>query len=188
MHFLVELWLPILLSAVFVFIWSSIVHMVIKWHASDCLQLDGEAEILTAIRAQNIQRGEYMFPYCADMKAMDSEEMQTKMNQGPIGFMTIMPNGQWPMGKSLLQWFLYTLLVGIFIACAAHYTLDYGSDYSVVFHFVAVVAALPYAISNIPGSIWKGMPWKSNLKFVVDGIIYALLTAGTFAWLWPAAG
>lgn len=187
MHFLVDLWLPILLSAVFIFIWSSIVHMVIKWHNSDYLQLNGEAELMAAMRAQKVQRGEYMFPYCTDMKQMGSDEMKAKLNQGPVGFMTILPSGPWTMGKSLLLWFLYCVLIGVLIACTAHYSIAYGSSYAVVFHFVAIIAALPYAVANIPNSIWKGQAWKSTFKFIVDGIVYALLTAGTFGWLWPAA-
>jgi hypothetical protein len=29
------------------------------------------------------------------------------------------------------------------------------------------------------------MPWSIVLKESFDGLIYSLLTAGTFGWLWP---
>ena len=37
----------------------------------------------------------------------------------------------------------------------------------------------------ISESIWKGQSWSTTLKFVFDGLVYGLLTAGVFGWLWP---
>jgi len=47
------------------------------------------------------------------------------------------------------------------------------------------VAVLAYGIANDPESIWKGQRWDVTLKFIIDGVAYALLTAGTFGWIWP---
>jgi hypothetical protein len=27
--------------------------------------------------------------------------------------------------------------------------------------------------------------WGTTIKEVIDGLVYGLLTAGTFGWLWP---
>jgi hypothetical protein len=34
-------------------------------------------------------------------------------------------------------------------------------------------------------SIWYSRAWINTIKSTIDGLIYALLTAGTFGWLWP---
>ena len=112
---LADLWLPILVSAVFVFIASSLLHMVIPIHKGDYKKLPGEADLLAAMRGQNVQPGSYMFPCAGSMKEMGTPEHMEKMNQGPVGYMTVIPNGPYAMGKSLGVWFAYSLLIGVFV-------------------------------------------------------------------------
>ena len=102
---LLDLWLPILLSAVFVFIASSVLHMVLPIHKADYAQLANEAEVLSAMREHGVSPGSYMFPHAGSMKEMGEPEFVEKLNLGPVGHMTILPNGPWNMGKSLGQWF-----------------------------------------------------------------------------------
>ncbi len=185
MEFLADLWLAILLSAVFVFIVSSILHMVIPIHRSDYRKLPGEEKVLAEMRAQGVQPGEYMFPSAGSLKDAGSPEMIEKFNQGPVGLLAVMPNGQWKMGKGLTQWFLYLVLISFFTAYISHLALESGADYLAVFRVTGAVAMLAYATSSIPNSIWKGIRWRTTLKFVFDGVVYGLVTAGTFAWLWP---
>ena len=52
---------------------------------------------------------------------------------------------------------------------------------------VLCIAVAIYALSNIMNSIWKGVRWGTTFKYVVDGIVYGLVTGGTFGWLWPKA-
>jgi hypothetical protein len=187
MEFLAELWLPTLLSAVFVFIASSIIHMLLPIHKGDCKRLPGEEELLAEMRDQSVQPGEYMFPCAASMKEMGSPEMVQKYKTGPVGYMTVVPSGECKMGKNLVQWFCYSILIGIFAAYVAYHGLGRGAEYLTVFRITGAVAVLAYAVANIPNSIWKGAPWSNTLKFVFDGVVYGLVTAGTFAWLWPDA-
>ena len=42
-----------------------------------------------------------------------------------------------------------------------------------------------YAIAGWQDSIWFKRSWSTTLKNTFDGLIYALVTAGTFGWLWP---
>jgi len=44
---------------------------------------------------------------------------------------------------------------------------------------------LAYGFGSIPESIWFGRPWGNQLKTLIDGLCYGLLTAGVFGWLWP---
>ena len=184
---LTDLWMPILLSAVFVFIASSIFHMVIPLHKGDYKKLPGEDAVLQAIRAQSVSPGTYMFPNCPSMKDMGSPEMMEKWKKGPVGFMTVLPSGAPAMGKNLIQWFIYTILVGAVLAYVATLALERGEIFINVFRFVGCMAILAYATAAIPESIWKGQSWITTAKFIFDGAVYGLVTAATFGWLWPAA-
>lgn len=184
---LADLWLPILLSAVFVFVASSILHMVIPIHKGDYQRVPGEDAVLNALRAQGVRPGSYRFPYCDSMKDMGSPEMLEKWKRGPVGLLTILPSGARRMGKSLLIWFIYCLVVGVFVAYVAMLGMERGAGYREVFRFTGTVAILGYAMGAIPESIWKGQSWSTSAKFVFDGVVYGLVTAGTFGWLWPAA-
>ncbi len=182
-----QLWLPILLSAVFVFLASSVIHMLLPLHKGDLGKLPGEGEVLAAMRAQGVSPGDYMFPCPDSMKDMGSAEMKAKYAQGPVGFLVVLPPGGAGVGKSLVQWFLYTLLVGFCLAYLGSLVLPAGLGYPKVFRFIGSAAILVYAVAVIPDSIWKGHSWKNTCKFVFDGVVYGLVTAGTFGWLWPQA-
>ena len=59
------------------------------------------------------------------------------------------------------------------------------THYLTVFRVVGSAAFMAYGLGAIPGAIWMGRPWSAVIKELVDAVIYALLTAGTFGWLWP---
>jgi hypothetical protein len=179
------LWIPILLSAVIVFVASSIMHMVLPYHKSDYRKLPEEDRVVEALRAAGVTPGAaYHFPHTTH-KEMKSPEVVEKFKRGPIGLLTVIPSGAPAMGKYLGQWFAYCVVIGIFVACVAGRTLAAGTQYSRVFHVVGIAAFLAYGVGQIQDSIWKGQTWGVTAKHVFDGLIYALLTAGTFGWLWP---
>jgi hypothetical protein len=180
-----NLWLPILLSAVGVFIVSSLVHMAFKYHQSDYRRLPREKETLDLLRGDSLGPGNYVFPFCTHGSGMKSPEMQEKFRLGPVGMMTIRPSGTVAMGKFLGLWFAYCLLVAVFIAYLASRTLAPGIVYLTVFRFVGTVAFMAYGLNSLADSIWKGQPWSVTAKNVFDGLLYALVTAGVFGWLWP---
>lgn len=180
-----SLWLPILLSAVLVFVVSSIIHMVLKYHNKDYTRLPNEDAVRAAIRAGNPTPAQYVIPYCADMKDMEKPEMKQKYIEGPLGVLNLMRPGLPNMGRSLTQWFIFILFVSFFIAYIAAHTIPMGTAYLEVFRVVGAVGFLAYSAARIPESIWMGQPWKVTLKGVLDGLVYGLVTAGTFGWLWP---
>jgi len=184
---LTALWLPILLSAVIVFVVSSILHMALPFHKSDYRKLPDEDKVTDAMRTAGVTPGRvYIFPY-GDMKSLKSPEMQEKFKRGPVGLLTVRPSGVPGLGKFLVQWFLYCIVVGIFAACVAAATQPPGTEYKRIFHLVGVVAFAGYSLALIQNAIWKGETWGVTFKHIIDGLIYALLTAGTFGWLWPKA-
>lgn len=178
------LWLPILLSAVIVFIASSIMHMVLPHHKSDYQKVPDEDKVRAALRDVGLTRGLYMFPFCTP-KEMKSPEMATKYKEGPVAMMTVFPNGTPVLPKFLAMWFVYCLVISFFVAYLTGRTVMAGAAYPAVFRVAGTAAFLAYGLGQLSNGIWKGQPWGVVIKEVIDGLIYSLLTGGTFGWLWP---
>src|SRR6266516_4662456 len=156
---LASLWLPILLSAVGVFLASSVLHMFTGWHKSDYLKVPNEDRVMDTLRPLAIPPGDYMMPRPESTEQMRSPAFVEKFKKGPVMMFTVMPGGSMAMGKNLIQWFLFSVVVGIFAALVAGSALSRGASSRGVFHFAGLTT--------------------------VVGLIYALLTAGVFVWLWP---
>ena len=178
------LWLPILLSSAIVFIVSSIIHMLSPWHKNDYPKLSNEEKVLDALRPLDIPPGEYMMPRPSSREEMKSPEFAEKLKKGPVLLMTVW-KGHLSMGKNLVMWFIYTVVIGLFAAYVTGRALPIGSAYLHVFRFAGATAFLGYSGALWQSSIWFNKPWSITLKSTVDGLIYALLTAGVFGWLWP---
>lgn len=182
---LAVLWLPILLSAVLAFVASSIVHMLLPWHKSDYPTLTNQDQVLDALRPLALPPGDYMLPRPASRKDLASPEFLERMKRGPVAIMTVLPNGPMSMGRNLSQWFVYCVVVSI---CAAYITsraLPPAADYLQVFRFAGATAFIGYSLALWQMSIWYRRAWTTTIKATVDGLIYSLLTAGVFGWLWP---
>lgn len=183
---LLQLWLPILLSAIGVFIASSILHMVLKfWHMPDYKSFPNEDEVAAAIRKGGAGPGIYMLPFCTPESANQPETRQ-KFEQGPVGITFLRSNGPVNLGATLAQWFVFTLVVSLFAAYVAAATLSTGTTEMHVLRVIGTVTFMAYAFGVVPYAIWWGQPWKSVLKDIVDGLIYGLITGAVFAWLWPS--
>jgi hypothetical protein len=180
-----SLWVPILVSAVIVFVASSIVHMVLPFHRSDLKKLPREDDVMAALRSFNIPPGDYGVPLPASMKDMRSPAYLEKRAKGPALFMTVVPSGPVSMGPSLMQWFLFSVVVSVFAAYVAGRALGPGATYLDVFRFSGTTAFLAYSMGFVPQSIWYRRSWGTTIKSMIDGLLYGLLTAGTLGWLWP---
>jgi hypothetical protein len=178
------LWLPILLSAVLVFVASSIMHVLLPYHRSDYQKLPEEDKLLASLRAIGLKRGLYIFPF-GTHKEMKSPVLAEKYKQGPVGVLTVMPSGLPVMPKLMGMWFVYCLIIGYFAADLTARTLAPGAHFSFVFRMAGTAAFLGYGVGRLSDSIWKGQTWSATLKDVIDGLVYGLLTGATFGWLWP---
>lgn len=179
--------LPAVISAVLVFFASSLIHMVIQWHRSEYKTLSNEDEVRAAIRKTSPVPGKYIMPFCKDSKEMGSPEMERKFTEGPNVVMFVRENGMVKLGPFLGKWFAYTFVVSLVAAYVARATVAPGAEYLHVFQVVGAAAWLAYAWAIPADSIWMGKPWSATFVYMFDGLIYAALTAGTFAWLWPGA-
>jgi hypothetical protein len=182
---LTSLWLPILVSAALVFVASSIIHMVLTYHRTDFRGVPAEDKVMDALRGFAIPPGDYVMPFPPSPEARKTPEFQAKFKAGPVVFMTIPPKEGLGMGGSLAQWFGFCLLVSIFAGYVAGRALGADSEYLAVFRLAGTTAFAGYALGSIPLSIWYKRSWTTTVKGAFDGLIYALLTAGTFGWLWP---
>jgi hypothetical protein len=183
----VSLWLPILVSAVIVFVASSIIHMVLPYHRGDLRQLPQEDQVMAALRPFGLTPGDYAVPGAASMADMSTPAFKEKMAKGPVAFVTVRPSGQYSMARNLAMWFGYSIVVGILAAYLTSRALvmQPGADYLEVFRFAGTTAFIGYSLALLQNTIWYGRNWRMTLTTMFDGLLYGLLTAGTFGWLWP---
>ncbi|HEU5173221.1 MAG TPA: hypothetical protein VFT96_00590 [Gemmatimonadaceae bacterium] len=182
---LASLWLPILASAVVVFLASSVIHMLLPWHKSDYPPMPREQEFRDAVRPLAIPPGDYMVPRAQSMDELKTDAFRAKQTEGPVVIMTVLPNGVLGMGRSLLLWFVYLLVVALFGAYVAGRALPPGADYMRVFQFVSATTFAAIAGGLWQMSIWYHRAMSITIKSTVDALIYAALMAGVFGWLWP---
>jgi hypothetical protein len=180
-----SLWLPILLAAIIVFVASSVIHMFTPFHKGDVRKAPNEDAALDAIRALNLPPGDYAMPLAGSMEDFKNPAYLEKLAKGPVVFMTVSPGRAPSMAANLIQWFVYGLAVSVFAAYVAGRALSPGAHYLAVFRFAGTTAFLGYAMALAQQSIWWKKNWGATLRSMADGLLYALLTAATFGWLWP---
>lgn len=181
---LTMLWLPILVSSVIVFVASTLFWMVIKHHAGDYRQIPNEERVLEVLGAGDPSPGLYSFPYVRDWKSI-TPELKKQIEEGPGGFLIVRRPGPLSMTPQLVQYFIYLVGVSLMVAYVSGRALPASADYLAVFRIAGTTAILGYAAALFTRSIWFYQPWRVTLKEVFDGVVYGLLTAGVFGWLWP---
>jgi hypothetical protein len=181
------LWLPVVVAAVAVFVASSIVHMVLKYHKADYKPLPNEDAVRDSLARGALAPGIYITPHCADMKQMNEPAMREKYEKGPVALVTVMPSGAPVLGKHLALWFGFTLLASFVAAYVARHTLAPGAQGLVVMRVTGTVAFAAYGLGALTSWIWKGQPWANTARELADGAIYAVVTGACFLLLWPSA-
>ena len=180
-----QLWLPILSTAALIFIASSLIYMVFKWHNTDYKKLVNEDDIRAVIRAGSPSPGQYVLPHCADMKDMQGDAMQKKFVEGPVAFMTVRESGPPTMGTALSLWFVYCVVIATVAGALAVHVYGLNANPHRAGHLVGIVSFLAFVGGSVQMGIWMGKPWGSVAKDALDGFIYAFISALTFMWLWP---
>lgn len=182
---LTSLVVPIVLSAVLVFIMSSIIHMALGYHRADYAALPNEDGVLDAFRSGKVVSGDYVAPYANSSASMQEPAYQEKLKRGPGLVVTVWPGGSVNMGMLLGQWFVYALVVSFFTAYLLSRTFPAGADYLAVFRVAGTVTFMAYGLALPQASIWYRKNWGTTMRSMLDAFIYGLLTAGAFGWLWP---
>lgn len=180
-----SLWLAIVVAAIAVFVASSLIHMVFKWHNAEYRPLSNEDAVLAALRAGSPPPGQYVLPHCSDMKHMQEEAMQAKYRAGPVGFLTLIKSGPPAMGKSLSLWFVLNVAIAALAAGVAWQSLGADANSHVAAHLIGIISFLAYAGGSVQSGIWMGKPWSAVAKDLLDALIYGTVSALAFLWLWP---
>ncbi len=181
---LLSLWLPILVSAVVVWIASAIIWMAMPHHKRDRINLPDQEAMIQFVRSHNIPPGNYVFPYCGDAAQRNSPAMKEAIERGPIGTLSLWPTPM-KMGPKMLATFLVYLAVSIFLAYLASITIEPHANHMRVFRIVGTGGILAYCFAFIPNAVWFGGYLRTIVACIIDGIFYGLITAAIFAWLWP---
>lgn len=181
---IMSLLIPIVVSAVVVFIVSAIIHMFLGYHSNDFIAVPDEQSVRAAL--STLPPGEYGVPYAGSMEAMGSEEFRNRMKEGPVVLMTVSPGAEPSMKRELTGWFVYCVVVSVFAAYVAGRAVGPGADYLAVFRFAGVTAFAGYALAQWQSTIWYRRSARTSMKNTFDGLVYALITAGVFGWLWPS--
>jgi hypothetical protein len=182
---LMSLAVPMLVAAVLVFLASSVIHMALTYHRGDFAKLPNEDDVLAAFRTGKVAAGDYVAPYANSPGSMKEPAYQEKMKQGPGLVVTVWQTTNFSMGATMGQWFVYILIVSVFTGYVVSRVFAPGADYLAVFRIAGTVAFMGYALAMPQASIWYQKGWGSTLRSMCDGLIYGLVTAGAFGWLWP---
>ena len=116
-----DLWLAIVVSAAVCWVASAIVWTLLKYHNSDYSRLADEEAARAALKGN--APGFYLMPYCIDPAEMKNPETRQKYEEGPLAYITMLPNGMPAMGGKLVAQFVYFLVVGILCAYFVSRTL-----------------------------------------------------------------
>lgn len=178
---IMDLWLPILVATIVCFLASSAIWVVFKWHNSDYNKTDREDDVCAALKGA--KPGYYLLPYCLEFSDMEKPEVQEKFANGPVGYITVVPNGMPTVSTKMLSMVVYFLFVSTLCAYMVSRTVAPDADYLAVFRIAGTVAFIANGIAVIPESVWFGRPWSMTIKNLADAMIYGLLTGGVFGWL-----
>lgn len=179
------LWLPILLSGVVVFIVSAAVWMAMPHHKNDFSPASDQDALMDAVRGSTPGPGMYYFPWAAGGE--NSPEYRELARTGPVGILRVRdPESALNMGPAMLKSVVLYLVVSVFVAYLASVALEPGAAYLSVFQVTGTAAFMAYGFIGYQEAIWFGLPGRVAFKHSLDGLVYALLTAGIFGWLWPS--
>ncbi len=185
---LLDLWLPILLSPVAVFILSFLVWTALPHHKSDFKKLPNEDGVISVMREQPPEPGAYMLPRAWTHAEVKNAEIAQKLTQGPVGFINIVPSGiptLGKMGKKWVQLFVFYLVMSVLVAYVTGTAFAAGHPGMDVFRLSAMVAAMGHGAGVVTAAVYFGTPWSNTWKHVMDAVLYGVATGAIFAGLWP---
>jgi hypothetical protein len=185
MEFLTQLWLPIVVTGVVVFILSALAWTVMPHHKSDWQGLPNADAVQQAMRADPPAPGQYALPWARDPKMFEDPAMKERMDKGPRAYITVVPNGMPLMGPMMAKSLVYNLIVSLLVAYVAWHALGAGADGRSVFRIVGATSMMSYILASVPDSVWFGRPWRTFGMQVIDGVVFGLASAAIFAKLWP---
>ena len=154
---------PIIIASVLCFILSAIIWMAAPHHKNDWIRS-------VDIDLSNAEEGQYVIP-------------KDHMTADWYAFVFV-KRGRHNMGKSMTFWFLQLLVVCAMVGYLVYHTLPRGTEYLQIFRVAGTAALLGFSGAMAHKSIWWGWRWSVTWKEIFDGLLYALIVAGSFAFYW----
>ena len=183
MTFVAQLWLPVLISAVLVFVLSAASHMVLPWRRNEWGRITEFGALQAALRG--LGPGLYAFPSAPDRRDQMKPEWTERWAKGPSGWLTVAPPGPIRMGRNMGLSLLAFLFVAFSVAYVTFHSLGPAPRALAVFRVVGTVAFLSFGFGPVFNSIWYHRPWTAYAADLIDALLFALVMAATFGWLWP---
>lgn len=181
-----DLWLAILIASACVFIASAIIWMVLPYHKTDIKMLPDEAAFKAAIIPLDLPPGLYMYPNCQDSSEMKSDEFKARWKAGPWGTINVL-SAQPNFPINLLKTFIAFLVITVLVAYLTGVGLGPGAELLTVFRVAGTAALLGHCTGGLAGSFFLGKPTRFVVTDLIDGVIFAIITAGILALMWPGS-
>ena len=186
MEFLIDLWLPILINGVVLFVASFIAWVILPHHFGDKRKLDEEQKVMDLVRELNIPPGNYMFPYAKNKQEQGSAEFRERYVEGPRGILDVYATAN--MGLNMVLTVVFFLITSAVIGYITHFTCppgDAGVDFMRVFRVAGTIGILTHGSSGVLNGIWFK---RRSFTDIIDGIVFGVILGLIFAALWPYGG
>lgn len=192
---IVDLIVPSLAAGAAVFFVSAIIWMFVRWHDKDLKGLPDEQQFMDDLSARSLEPGLYMWPNCQGDHPHNSPEFKANWEKGPWGSINIL-GGKPNFPRNLIGSFLTNWAVSFAVAVSIAMTLGAVSGAEVaitcsvcqVLLPVAILSAVAYCLGGLGNDLFLGKPCRFICTSILDGLIYAGVTAVMLWWLWPASG
>ena len=176
--------IPILLSAIAVFVISLAGRLLIGHHKADWNELPEEGDTMEFLRKSGIKPGCYIFPLVHSKEHRTDELKEQRLEAGPWGTIHVWTS-QGNLGSRLLQTFTFHLVASFFIAYLGTLAIEPGAGFLKAFQVTGTAGILAYAFGGVPNAIWFSRHVRPAVLDVVDGICFGLITGVVFGLLWP---
>ncbi len=194
MQFLMELWVPALISGVACTAVAAISWLVLPFHQKSWKRLPAEPAVLDAMRGSMAPRpGQYPLPYSIGQD-LNRPDMRAALEHGPVGYLFITRNGPPSTALNLVLMFLFFTATSVLTAWISWHAFipqigtahqPYNLPFAHIAKTVGAISAMAYGFGAFQQSVWFGRPWSSFFLQIVDALMYAAVTAFVFGWLWP---
>ncbi len=175
-----QLWLPILLSGLATHIYSTLAWMLLPHHKPEWNRLPVEQELLELLNRHQVPPNQYMFPFAANGNEAGTPEFKTRQACSGMLIRWATPlNMGAAIGKTLAFFMVAAACIGYLAGLAIPTP---SADAAHVFRVVGTTGILTHCFAHFPHVFW----FRRRIAMeVLDGIIFAMITAGIFAALWP---
>lgn len=194
MQFLMELWLPAIISGVACTAVAAVTWLLLPIHKKMWKRLPAEPGVLEAMRGGLAPKpGQYALPFTMGQD-LNRPDLRTALEQGPVGYLSIAANGPPSTVLSLVLMFFFFAATSIITAWISWHAFipqvgaphaPYNMPFMHVAKTVGAISTLAYGFGAFQQSAWFGRPWSSFFLQLVDALIYAAITAFIFATFWP---